>query len=184
MMVQNGRYIDLLNPKPSDVTLDEIAHNLSWINRFGGHLEVGYSVAQHSCMVHDYLVGQRPYGTPGWIMLCATGLMHDATEAVLGDVATPIKHLIPAYRDMENAWWNSIASRFGLFLSIPVQVHTADRLALISEGVHLLDAKVRDWFPNLTQIALDEFPYCGPWSAQRAEQEFLSRARDHELDIR
>lgn len=84
-----------LNPaRPEDVRLTDIAHGLAFTPRFQGLGPRFYSVLEHSVLVHDLLRGQSP-------TIRLQALLHDAAEAYLGDVARPLKGLVPDYRALE-----------------------------------------------------------------------------------
>jgi len=125
------------DPRPEDIHILDIAHALSHINRWTGHSIKPYSVAQHSLMVARLL--------PDNIAL--EGLLHDATEAYLTDVATPIKSdpLMAGYREAEEHMRICIAEKFGLMYITPAEVHKADKIALATELRDLMQFKHPDW---------------------------------------
>lgn len=84
MITHSGRMVDLLDVKPEDINLDDIAHALAHTNRFIGHARRPYSVAEHSINVARLL--------PEPIKIY--GLMHDAHEAYIGDISTPMKRAL------------------------------------------------------------------------------------------
>ncbi len=106
----SGRVLDYLRPRPQDIHIHDIAEALSKQCRFSGHTNVFYSVAQHSCLVHDLCpIDERPWA-----------LLHDAHEAYMGDLPTPLQAALHALggggpvvtirRNLDNA----IATAFGL----------------------------------------------------------------------
>jgi len=84
----SGVMIDLANPSPSDIRLDDICHSLSGINRWNGTTDNFYSVASHSLLVGHLFLKARPEATG---IELAMALLHDAQEAYVGDVSTPMK---------------------------------------------------------------------------------------------
>lgn len=127
ILTYTGERFSCLDPAPESVNVGDIAHALSMICRFGGHTRVFYSVAEHSLNVMHAL----PNGSPPELRLCA--LMHDAAEAYLGDMVTPLKRCMPRYRQAEDAVWKAIASRFGLPSKLPPAVELADQQMLLAE---------------------------------------------------
>ena len=128
MQTHTGKLIDLQKFHADDVRLLDIAHALSQINRFTGHLKHPYSVAQHSVMVSHLC----PPEDALW------GLLHDASEAYLGDVARPLKVMLPQYVTVEKSVQRAIAQHFGLSWPIPETIKVADNRALIAEKQALM----------------------------------------------
>lgn len=112
-----------LDPRPEEIDIDDIAHALSQICRFGGHSREFYSVAQHSLHVARLCPPE----------LALVGLMHDATEAYCGDMIRPIKLNMPGFKEMEDRIWTAVAERFGLPAEIPAEVKHWDDVALMTE---------------------------------------------------
>lgn len=109
MLTATGRRFYPAAPAAADVDILDIAHGLSLLCRFGGHIRTFYSVAEHSVRVAAALGAA---GHDAGVMF--GGLMHDAAEAYLGDVIWPVKQLLPDYRALERGVEAAIAARFGL----------------------------------------------------------------------
>lgn len=117
-----GHAFPLLDPKPDDFKLVDIAHALSNICRYTGHCSRFYSVAEHSVRVAFYLqelVRRELKPLDGALTLQGAfraGLMHDATEAYLTDISSPLKRTpwLAGYRDAENMYHGLIAKKFNL----------------------------------------------------------------------
>ena len=103
LLTFTGLHFYPLTPNPNDVDIEDIAHALSNTCRFNGHVSTFYSVAQHCVLVSQYCVNN-----PLW------GLMHDAAEAYLPDVATPVKKNLVGFDAIENAVLRTVAIRYGL----------------------------------------------------------------------
>lgn len=106
-----GIYFDLLDPQQCDIKSYDIAHALSHINRFVGHTPEPYSVGEH-CLLVSNLVERRT----GNKKLALAGLLHDATEAYLGDVSGLLKktEVLAGYRAIEDRLSRVIESRYNL----------------------------------------------------------------------
>jgi hypothetical protein len=177
IVTYSGRVIEPLNPDPEQISIVDIAHSLSNQCRFTGHTREFYSVAQHSILVSD-IVPQRD---KLW------GLLHDATEAYLSDLARPIKRavgeLAEAYSLAERELLVAIAEKFDLDENyrqyIPDSVKQADNILLKREMFWLMDHKL------LTPEEIQEFgfdpdeEYWDCWSPKNANMMFLIRF--HEL---
>lgn len=121
-----------LDPRPEEIVIDDIAHALSNVCRFGGHCRAHYSVAQHSVEVSRYL-GKR-HGD----LLAKYGLLHDAAEAYMGDFIRPIKKLMPSYKEAEDVLLRVILVKFGLDPNVPDEVKVADNVILACEARDLM----------------------------------------------
>lgn len=119
-----------MSPKPEDVRIDDIAHALSQLCRFAGHTRAFYSVAQHSVLVSLLCDPQDAL----W------GLLHDAPEAYLCDLASPVKRtpLLSGYRVLEAHVQIAVARKFGLPIRIPASVKAADTVLLRTEQRDLM----------------------------------------------
>ena len=128
-----GRFIDLMNPTADDIDIYDICRALSRIARFNGHTLCEWSVAQHSLLVYDIVAAS---GTTPAEQLHA--LLHDAHEAYIGDMVSPLKAQIPEFKRFEKLFDKAIGERFNIDLSASRGiVKDADRLALEAES-HLV----------------------------------------------
>jgi hypothetical protein len=151
-----------LDPQPRDVCVRDIAHHLSLICRFGGAVRTHYSVAQHSLIVADILPPR----------LKLRGLLHDATEAYIGDMVSPLKRFMPEYREVEGRIWAAIVARFGLPETTDTEkaeIKRADNIALVTERRDLLLNFPYTWSVTETPLAAP----IAPMTAREAEIKFL-----------
>lgn len=153
-----------LQPNVDDVDIEDIAFALSNICRFGGHVQF-MSVAEHSCLVSDHL-------PPALKLL---GLLHDATEAYLGDMVRPLKQQMPEFRLAEHGLWAVIAAKFHLPVEMPPLVKEIDNRALLAERNHLMPANenTRNWYWDDHLNPLQVFIRCNP--PEVARREFMKR---------
>lgn len=135
IQLAGGGFFDLLNPESSDFGIEDIAHGLAHLCRFTGHTRTFYSVAQHSVMVS--LLVPRP--------LALAGLLHDAHEAFVGDMATPLKNLLPGYREIELRTEKAVRARFGLPGVLGAEVKRADLVMLATERRDLMADNGVNW---------------------------------------
>lgn len=165
MLLQSGNIYDFNNVKENVITIEDIALSLSNICRYGGSVDKHYSVAQHS--VYVSLCVDEQYAMEG--------LMHDAAEAYLGDIPTPLKMMLSDYKLIEAVHEREIFSRFGLIYPMPQAVHIADRQVLLAE---IRDIKPKNpyWDCLFTHEPFDMKII--PWSPELAREMFLKRYRD------
>lgn len=133
----SGRRFTPTNPNPDAVVIQDIAHALSMLCRFGGHSAKFYSVAQHCVLVSHICDFEDAF----W------GLMHDASEAYLVDLPRPIKHSgkFESYIEYENKVQLAICKRFNLSEIEPASVKKADKILLATEARDLLPNLRSDW---------------------------------------
>lgn len=141
IMTLTGRTIDFINPDPYEIAIEDIAHGLAQECRFARQCRTHYSVAQHSVMVTAALEKTEPWndGSPASIRAAQMALLHDATEAYMGDIPRPLKQLLPDYKAIEIKLHKAIAARFGLVLDyVPRYVKEMDNAVLAAEGAVLM----------------------------------------------
>ena len=136
----SGKSFDFENPQPDMIAIEDIAHHLGNVCRFAGATGVHYSVAQHSIMVAGLACEMvtLPERQPE---VGLYGLLHDASEAYLGDVPTPWKQVVgmESYRQMEERTMRAIGEALGLDLTkLPEEVKKADRDAFFREQAYLM----------------------------------------------
>ena len=137
----SGRRLDILDPSPLDVEIEDIAHGLARVARWNGQTTgpLPFNVAQHSVIVAD-LCAERHPGWPRENLLAA--LLHDAPEYVIGDMISPFKAALgAAYRSVEHGLQRAVHLRFGLPAELPASVERgikrADRLCAYHEATQI-----------------------------------------------
>lgn len=141
IMTYTGKKFRPLEPDLDLICIEDIAHSLSLQCRFTGHCRYFFSVGSHSLLVSLLL---KDSGANNLLMLW--GLLHDAAETYLTDVASPLKHqpAFQPYRDAESTLMAAICMKFNLSPAQPPEVHEADLLALSAEA-HQLMGDISDW---------------------------------------
>lgn len=155
-----GRKIHPLNPDPSEIYIEDIAHALSMICRFNGHCTRFYSVAEHSVRVARLV--------PPMDRLSA--LLHDASEAYLCDVARPIKPHLAGYAALESRMERAIATRFNAPYPWSAAIHKADAVMLATEANLIMREPPEPW--GLQEQPIDA--YAMGWSPDAADRAFMS----------
>lgn len=130
-----GRDVYLPDADPDSISIIDIAHALSMVPRFAGHIDKFYSVAEHSINV-AWIVPEEHR---------LQGLLHDATEAYLCDIPTPYKRMIPEYKALEDNLWATIAEKFGVPFELSPEVKYADRVMLLTERDNLKENTKKNW---------------------------------------
>jgi uncharacterized protein len=160
-----GRAINPLDPSPADICIEDIAHALSLLCRFGGHVREFYSVAEHSVRASYEVAPEHAL----W------ALLHDSSEAYMVDFPRPLKHSTVGkeYREVENHLMKVICERFGLPKDEPTEVKRADNALLNTEQRDLMGPQVHPW--NSNDLAEPLSNIIAPWSSRVAEVFFLRR---------
>ena len=137
----SGRRLDLLDPSPRDIEIEDIAHGLARVARWNGQTvgEHAFSVAQHALLVEEIATVMQPDFTRRWQL---AALLHDAPEYVIGDLISPFKSAIGLdYKAFELKLLEAIHRRFGLPGSLPERITAAikmaDRVAAFFEATQL-----------------------------------------------
>jgi 5'-deoxynucleotidase YfbR-like HD superfamily hydrolase len=137
----SGRRLDLLDPTPVDIEIEDIAHGLSFVARWNGQTvgEFPYSVAEHSLLVERLHARLNPRAPAKWRL---AALLHDAPEYVIGDMISPVKSAIgPGYDALDKRLAAAVHLRFGLPAVLPAQVKRqikhADRISAWMEATEI-----------------------------------------------
>lgn len=164
ILTSSGRYFNFNRPEESDFGIVDIAHALSNLCRFNGHVNRFYSVAQHSVLVSRLVPAD----------LALAGLLHDGHEAFLGDVSAPLKTLLPDYRAIEERIEKVVRTRFFVPETMPPAVKRADMRALATERRDLMNVPDGDEWPCLDGLEPDE-KIIWPETPAEAYAAFLNR---------
>lgn len=136
MQTFTGHQFWPLDPHPEDIFIEDIAHALSNICRYGGHVDRFYSVAEHSWLLSKYISKEN----------AAWALMHDAAEAYIGDMVRPLKKSMLSFGNIETQILKAIAIRFDLpGYTYPQEVTEADNRILLTERDALMAATRHPW---------------------------------------
>jgi uncharacterized protein len=176
----SGRRLDLLDPSPLDVEIDDIAHGLARVPRWNGQTRGDhiFSVAQHSLLVERISQALKPDLAPKWRLAI---LLHDAPEYVVSDIISPFKAVLGgSYKEVELRLMRAIHIRFGLPPDLP-EVHRkvmkrADQSAAFLEATQLAGFEKTEalkFFGRPAGVPAD--PDLEPWPADVAGARFLAR---------
>jgi len=169
LLTYTGREFYPLHPDPNNVDIKDIAHSLSNSCRFTGHISKFYSVAQHSVIVSHLCQPEN----------ALAGLLHDASEAYLSDIARPVKYTekMEGYREIEALLEKTINEKFGIPYPMSADVKYADDMALLAEGYQLFKP-IPNWVIARLKAANLEKPLVtldGAWLPSVAEGKFMKR---------
>ncbi len=175
----SGRRLNLLDPSPLDIEIEDIAHGLARVARWNGQTKGAhaFSVAQHCMLVERIFVQMKDKATKAQRL---AALLHDAPEYVIGDLISPFKRAVGInYKDLENRLMAAIHMRFALQPVLPDAltrlIKKADTAAAYFEAIHLAGfsaAEAKKTFDeprNIPNKRLD------PWGPVEAQQRFLKR---------
>ncbi|MEP3944887.1 HD family hydrolase [Ascidiaceihabitans sp.] len=137
----SGRRLDLLDPTPVDIEIEDIAHGLAFVARWNGQTQgdFAYSVAEHSLLVETLFGRIAPDAPVKWQL---AALLHDAPEYVIGDMISPVKAAVgPGYGALDERLEAAIHIRFGLPAKIPApikkQIKKADKISAWMEATQI-----------------------------------------------
>ena len=137
----SGRRLDLLDPTPMDIEIEDIAHGLAFVARWNGQTrgDYPYSVAEHSLLVEEIFTHLSPRAPAKW---CLAALLHDAPEYVIGDMISPVKTSVgPGYGALDDRLTAAVHLRFGLPAAIPVtirrKIKRADKISAWLEATQI-----------------------------------------------
>ena len=181
----SGRRLDLLDPSPRDIEIEDIAHGLARVARWNGQTvgDHAYSVAQHALLVEEIASAMQPDLTRRWQL---AALLHDAPEYVIGDLISPFKAAIGLdYKAFELKLLEAIHRRFGLPPTVPDRVthaiKTADRVAAYFEATQLAGftaAEANRYFGvprGLPAELAERLESLDPIAVSEAQAQFLAR---------
>ena len=153
---RSGQYVNLLDPDPKTLFIEDIAHALAHTPRFGGHLVTFYSVAQHSFLgsIELHKEGYDP-------KLVFDFLMHDASEAYLVDIPSPLKAHLPEYKKIEHNMMLVLSKKFGFRYPFDPIIKMQDR--------HMLQ---REWDSLMIEDAVEPIK---PTAPSIVKIQFLNR---------
>lgn len=163
----SGQHIDYSDVRPEHIAIDDIAVALSNLCRFAGHVPEFYSVAQHGVLCSQL--------TPPEFALEA--LLHDAAEAYCQDLPSPLKRLLPVYKEIEARLDNAIRQRFNLPLTPSKVIKQVDLMMLATERRDLNLDPGSDW-PMLAGISPTTRLTIRPLMPRQARALFLSRFQE------
>jgi 5'-deoxynucleotidase YfbR-like HD superfamily hydrolase len=175
----SGRRLDLLDPSPMDIEIEDIAHGLARVARWNGQTIGGhaFSVAQHSVVVEEICAHIQPDLEPKWRL---AALLHDASEYVIGDMISPFKAALGLdYKKFEERLETAIHIRFGIPAKTPLAVKKlikrADRACAFFEATQLAG------FNHREALEFFDAPPAGydlviePLSAAQAQSRYIQR---------
>ena len=175
----SGRRLDLLDPSPLDIEIEDIAHGLARVARWNGQTkgDHAFSVAQHSVLVEDFVGETWPDSTAADLL---SALLHDAPEYVIGDMISPFKNVLGVdYRQFESRLESAIRVRFGLPAQMPpglkARIKQADHAAAFYEATRLAGFNVDEALDFFGAPPPGPAPIMAPLSANEAQTLFLRR---------
>ncbi|MEN0001919.1 MAG: HD family hydrolase [Pseudomonadota bacterium] len=177
----SGRRLDLLDPSPLDIEIEDIAHGLARVARWNGQTkgEHAFSVAQHSLLVEQIVRILKPEADHALLL---TTLLHDAPEYVIGDMISPFKQVMGGdYKSVEARLHAAIHVRYGLSpAAAPMMkklIKRADMIAAFYEATRLAGFSLKEattYFGRPTGVSPDNLPLA-PVSTAQAQAQFLER---------
>jgi 5'-deoxynucleotidase YfbR-like HD superfamily hydrolase len=186
----SGRRLDILNPSPLDVEIEDIAHGLARVARWNGQTRggVSFSVAQHSVLVAEILGLLDPAAPARWRLFA---LLHDAPEYVIGDMISPFKAALgEVYREVEDRLSRAILQRFSITPDPPLALaritKQADRVSAFFEatlyaGFDKHEAETLFGAPEIELRRVEK--WLAPMLPEQAQALFLEKFRTYEKGL-
>jgi hypothetical protein len=161
MQTYSGKKFLPMAPRIEDICIEDIAHALSMLCRYGGHCNTFYSVAEHSWHCSYAVAPEYAFAA----------LMHDASEAYLVDMPRPIKNQLPGYREAEARLEQVISTKYGLEWPMPAEVKRVDNAILFDERKVLLSEPPEKWANEQEPLGIE----LELWGPECAKYTFLER---------
>lgn len=175
----SGRRLDLLDPSPFDIEIEDIAHGLARVARWNGQTNsrFAFSVAQHCIIVEQIARHLKPALRPDWQL---AALLHDAPEYVIGDMISPFKAMLgDGYKVIESRLERAVHLRFGLATELPktiaATIKRADRMCAAFEAQQFAGFTARETRKYFLAPPQDLELQIKPLSARKAQTAFLER---------
>lgn len=160
------------NPTPDTILIEDIAHALAQTCRYGGHTDMFYSVAEHCVLLTELIIDNGLRYESYGVTLLKHMLLHDGSEAYLGDVPSPIKRMLPDYIELEKTVQSAIINKFigddPLMEDTQKIVDEFDR-SILGDEMHLM-MKPSDFVSGLRKTGLFKIEYLRP---RQAKERFL-----------
>lgn len=181
----SGRRLDLLNPSPEDIEIEDIAHGLARVARWNGQTQGAhaFSVAQHVLLVEEIAASLHPDWPDVWRL---AALLHDSAEYVIGDLISPFKTAIGLdYKSFEMKLLEAIHARFEIPAQLPdvitSEIKRADRIAAFYEATRLAGFSLEEGFryfghpEELGELLTRRLSALAPLPTAEAQRLFLER---------
>lgn len=163
MQTNSGGRFYPMDPRPEEINPVDIAHALSLLCRYGGHVDRFYSVAEHCVKMSEAVAPEN----------ALSALLHDATEAYVVDVPRPVKAYLSEYKAIEAAVWDAICWRFRVPFELPAEVHEADNRILTNEHRTLMKNS-EDWESDMEPLPVT----IEGWQPGVAEARYIYRLNE------
>jgi len=162
-----GKKVSILNPSEDDISLYDISHALSMQCRYNGHCSSFYSVAEHTVLGTSFMIkhDSSPAQIKAW-------LLHDATEAYVGDLIRPVKAHLQGFKDIEEVFATVINRKYGVELSDDIleTIHYVDNVMVAWEKRDLMKGSKETWggLPDISMYSLPVISGAPPQAAKMA----------------
>ncbi|WP_185847867.1 metal-dependent phosphohydrolase [Brucella abortus] len=138
---RSGRRFHFADPMAHEIVLEDVADVLPRLCRYNGHTRRWYSVAEHCCLMADW-VEKQPWATP---LDALTALHHDDAEYIIGDLPRPIKQVLPEFKAIEERLDRAVSIRFGTIWPFPAWLKEVDSRILRDERGLVMNPSDNEW---------------------------------------
>ena len=166
MTTNSGVRFDLLDPTPEMFNIDDIAHSLSQSCRYNGHTDGHYSVAEHCVLLADYFRSRQASKR-----FCLTVLLHESDEPYFGDMISPLKGIMPKFKEITTHAQFVASQRFGTIWPVPNEIHSADTRIRQDEIHYCMENCHELMDPDVEPLGIKP----KMWTSEVAKNQFLGR---------
>lgn len=178
--VISGGQFHFVEPRQDEIRVEDVAYSLSRLCRYNGHTRRHYSVAEHCCLMADW-VAEQEWSTPRDVL---TALHHDDAEYIIGDLPRPVKVMMPQFKEVETVLDQALARKFGTVWPFPDWLKELDARILVDERRSVMNPSDNEWGTDTLEPLGLRFKWLTGRSSWLTRRAFLRRHRYWNMAMR